>query len=158
MKQRNSLLFGLAGSAGLFLLFFGVLSIANSFDHAVTQLAKDWPWVIALSMGFGLQVGLYAWVQNQLALKSIAGKEIAATGAVSGTTMLACCAHHVVDVVPFLGLAFAATILNQFQPVFIAIGLASNLVGITFLLWTAKRYNVLQNHVIFREILKQQAN
>ncbi len=44
--------------------------------------------------------------------------------------MVACCAHHVADVLPLLGLSAAASFLAAYQIPFMLIGLAMNLIGI----------------------------
>lgn len=151
MKKRNALLYGLAGSAGLLLLFFGVLSIANSPMHAVTQFFSGWYWILALTLGFGTQVGLYVWMQNQfLGSTGVVGKEIAATGTVSGTSMAACCAHHLSDVLPLLGIGALSLFLNRFQLSFIVVGVFSNLLGIIYMLKTAQKHGVLSNHFVLR--------
>ena len=151
-KPRNALAFGLAGFAGLLLFFFGVLSFANSPWHAIDQFKADWYWILPLTIGFGTQIGLYVWLQNQLLNVSSAGKEMAATGTVSGASMVACCAHHVTDVLPLLGLAGAAVFLQQYQSVFIIVGLFSNLAGIVLMLKAAQAHNVLQNHFVFSRL------
>lgn len=65
------------------------------------------------------------------------GSSGALTGA-SGTTstlaMVACCAHHVADVLPILGLTAAATFLANYQTAFMLVGLGTTLVGITVML------------------------
>jgi tellurite resistance protein TehA-like permease len=48
--------------------------------------------------------------------------------------MLACCAHHVADVLPILGLTAAATFLSRYRPLFIWVGLGTTLVGILVML------------------------
>ena len=156
MKIRNALLYGLAGFAGLLLLFFGILSIANSPAHAWAQFTEGWYWIFALTTGFGTQVGLYVWMQNQFLLaSSIAGKEIAASGTVSGGSMVACCAHHVSDVLPLIGLGGAAILLNQYQSVFIVIGIFSSLLGIIFMLQMAQKHGIIQNHFLFAKLQNQ---
>ena len=51
----------------------------------------------------------------------------------SSTTiaMVACCAHHVADALPILGLTAAATFLANYKTAFLAAGLATNLIGIS---------------------------
>ena len=44
--------------------------------------------------------------------------------------MIACCAHHLADLAPFLGLAGAATILYDYRLMFVGVGLAINVVAI----------------------------
>lgn len=146
MKPRNALLYGLAGFFGLLLLFFGILSIANSPGHALQQFLDGWYWVLALSLGFGIQIGLYVWMQNQLIANALLGKEVVATATVSGASMVACCVHHLTDVLPLLGLGAAALFFSQYQSVFIAIGIFSNLLGIVFMLQTMQKHGLLEKH------------
>jgi hypothetical protein len=58
--------------------------------------------------------------------------------------MVACCAHHVTDVLPILGVSAAAVFLNQYQDVFIIVGVLSNLIGITVML------RIIQKHDLYK--------
>jgi hypothetical protein len=49
-------------------------------------------------------------------------------------SMVACCAHHVADVLPFLGLSAAASFLANYRLVFMGIGLATTITGIIVML------------------------
>jgi hypothetical protein len=62
------------------------------------------------------------------------------SGVVSGTAMLACCAHHLVDVLPILGISGAAIFLTQYQRLFLVLGLSINLLGIAYMV------HLLQKH------------
>jgi hypothetical protein len=56
--------------------------------------------------------------------------------------MVACCAHHVSDVLPLLSLSAAATFLAEYRLPFMAAGLVINLIGIgviTFLILRQRR-------------------
>lgn len=57
-----------------------------------------------------------------------------ASGGTSATAMVACCIHHVTDVLPILGLSAAASFLTRYQRPFMLIGLAMNMVGIIVML------------------------
>jgi hypothetical protein len=48
--------------------------------------------------------------------------------------MVACCAHHVADVLPILGLTAAAAFLAQYRLAFMLIGLGTTMIGIAFML------------------------
>ena len=48
------------------------------------------------------------------------------SGGTSVTAMVACCLHHVTDVLPILGLSAAATFLTRYQRPFMLIGLGMN--------------------------------
>jgi len=57
-----------------------------------------------------------------------------AGGTTSTVAMVACCAHHVTDVLPILGLTAAAAFLAQYRTAFMLVGLGMNLVGIAVML------------------------
>jgi len=48
--------------------------------------------------------------------------------------MLACCAHHLTDVLPILGLSGAAVFLNAYKTPLLWLGIVMNLAGIVYLL------------------------
>ena len=83
-------------------------------------------------MGFGIQWALFAKLKQ--------GKIVASSNSVvSGTAMVACCAHHAVEVLPFLGLAGAAVFLVNYQKELLIVGVISNLLGIGYMLWRLKQ-------------------
>jgi hypothetical protein len=53
--------------------------------------------------------------------------------------MLACCVHHVADVLPLLGLSGAAVFLAQYKVPFMLLGLLSNAIGIVVLVVTIRK-------------------
>lgn len=59
------------------------------------------------------------------------------TGGTTTSTiaMVACCAHHVTDVLPILGLTAAATFLAQYRIAFMLVGLGTTLIGILMMLF-----------------------
>ena len=62
-----------------------------------------------------------------------------ACGGTSATAMVACCIHHVTDVLPILGLSAAASFLTRYQRPFMLTGLAMNLIGIGVMLFVLYR-------------------
>jgi hypothetical protein len=142
-------LFGFAGGTVLLLLYFGLLTALNSFEHALTQFNEMWYWIMALAAGFGIQIGLYSYVRTKIKQKSAnAGKSVAAAGSVSGTSMVLCCLHHVTDVIPILGLSAAAIFLAQYQALFLFLGVLSNIVGIAMML------EIIQKHQLSEGFFK----
>ncbi len=143
--QIAPLLAGVAGSLALIALYFGVVSLANSPGHARELLWSDRYLVAAIAFGFGLQVGLYVYARRLLRARAMAlGSAGAAAAAGTGTStvaMVACCAHHVADVLPILGLSGAAIFLNDYRTPLMLAGLAINAFGVvvTFrLVWTTR--------------------
>jgi hypothetical protein len=122
-----------AGLAALSLLVFylGVITLAQSWGHALQQLGDDLPFVGAIAAGFGTQVGLFVYLRG-LHDRAPAGGVAASTGT-STAAMLACCAHHLVDVAPVLGLSGAAIFLNAYKTPLLWLGIVMNLVGILYL-------------------------
>ncbi len=137
--ERNNKIAGAACALLIFLFYFGIITFANSFSHAILQFSRDWYWIIALSAGLGLQVFLHFKLKHELSKKALTAKGLAATSGVSGAAMLACCAHHISDALPFLGLAFFAGFFYEYRDLFLLFGVLSNFVGIAYIL---KMYNL----------------
>jgi presenilin-like A22 family membrane protease len=56
--------------------------------------------------------------------------------------MVACCAHHLTDVLPLVGLAGAAFFLAAYQWLFLLLGVLSNLVGLVFMLGQLRKHRL----------------
>ncbi|MEK6954395.1 MAG: hypothetical protein AABX01_05275 [Candidatus Micrarchaeota archaeon] len=140
--ERNSSLAGILAFLLIFVFYFGIITLANSFPHALQQFSLDWPWIILLASGFGLQTRLHLHLKHQLYKKMLSSSGMAASGGVSGTAMLACCAHHISDALPFLGLAGAAGFLFDYREIFLLFGVLSNFVGIIYLLTKYNEYGL----------------
>ncbi len=126
--------------AALFLagLYLGLVSWAENPKHAMDLFWQDRWLVIPIILGFGVQVALYTILKMRLfvpvALSGPSGALTGAGGATSTIAMAACCAHHVTDVLPIMGLTAAAAFLAEYQIPFMVIGLATNLIGIAVML------------------------
>lgn len=129
---------GILGVLFLTAVYFGIVSWAESFDHAVEFFWQDRWIVIPIILGFGVQVALYAILKFQLFLpvdqKGLSGTSVGASGSSSTIAMVACCAHHITDVLPILGLTAAATFLAKYRLVFMGVGLGTTLLGIGYML------------------------
>lgn len=142
MTNKKRILWPLgAGIAGMLFLsgvYFGLVSWAEGPEHAL-QLFWDERWIIIpMILGFGVQAALYTILKKRLfiPLSSIgpSGAMMGAGGTTSTVAMVACCAHHVTDVLPIIGLTVAATFLAEYQTTFMLIGLGTTLAGIIFML------------------------
>ncbi len=142
---------GLLGAAALLALYLVILTLLQSIEHALGQLSQDWIWVGLVAGGFGTQLGLYAYLRSIIRHMKLAAAT-AATGAGTGTStvgMIACCAHHLADIAPLIGLTGASGLsgmvafLGEYKLQVILFGLLINLVGIALSL---------------RKIRKQQAH
>ncbi|MEE8390249.1 MAG: hypothetical protein V3S14_05550 [Anaerolineae bacterium] len=142
---RRPLAFGLLGSFGMMAFYLGLVTLLESWTHALDLFREDAPLVVPFIMGFGIQVGLFTYLKLGLHMTNGTRTAGAVTGTAGGTStlaMVACCAHHVTDVLPLLGLSGAAIFLSQYKIPFMVVGLLSNVIGIGVMLtmiWKAKR-------------------
>jgi len=130
---------GLMAAAMLMSVYLGIVSLTESPKHALSLFWEDKLFVIPIMLGFGIQVGLYTLLKKgwHMPLNVPAGgAATAASGSVSTFAMVACCAHHIADALPLLGLTAAATFLANWKIPFMIVGLISNLIGIAVMLRT----------------------
>jgi hypothetical protein len=93
-------------------------------------------------VGFGVQMGLYILLKKGLYLPVHVPGGAGMPGASAGTStlaMAACCAHHVTDVLPLVGLSAAAVFLAEYRIHFMVLGLITNLIGVGVMLWLIRR-------------------
>lgn len=142
-EVNMTFLYGLLGSFGLLGFYLLVMGLGSgSLDFAVSELVRLKYWASALILGFGIQVGLYGYLKG---FRNVGGREkgmMAGSSTTSAVAMVACCAHHLTDVLPLIGLSLAATFLSRYQEWFFAAGIVSNLAGIGLMV---RNLNILKN-------------
>jgi len=129
----SSAIVGAMGVGSLLTLYLGLISLAQGPDHAIYQLRADLPFVLAIAVGFGIQVGLFAELRATHARHRGSGALTAASAGAGSAAMLACCAHHLVDVLPLVGLSAATVFLNDYRVPLLALSLGMNALGIAIL-------------------------
>lgn len=134
--------FGILGSLGLFSLYYlTLLVITKDPAHPLTQMRLYQPWMSLLILGFGTQVGLYYLLKNGVSfrLNQQSNQEataITGTGAaISSMSMAACCAHHLAELIPILGISGAALFLTEYQKELLILGMTANGLGLIFMVW-----------------------
>jgi uncharacterized integral membrane protein len=143
---KQPLLWAMIAGLSLLSVYFLILTIANSFSHSIEQFKEMWQWITVLVLGFSIQAGLFTYIRRVMKLRKESGaatSSMAAAGGISTTSMVACCAHHVTDVLPILGVSAAVVFLNQFQDLFLTVGVLSNIIGISLML------RIIQNHDLY---------
>jgi|GEM_PF-287697 len=144
--ETKAALAGIGGTILLLTLFFAALTLIQSFEHATSLFAERWYLILALAFGFGVQVALFYYARNFCKVHEMrASASVAASGGVSTTSMVACCAHHIADAPALLGFGGAALFFAEYQNFFILIGIVSNALGSLFMLKT------MQGHSIYAE-------
>ena len=133
----------LLGSAFIASFYIGILTWAQGWEYASSKFMRDRWYVIPIIVGFGVQAALYTILRFRLFIPISStghvGSMMGASGGTSATAMVACCIHHVTDVLPILGLSAAASFLTRYQRPFMLIGLVMNLIGIGVMLFVLYR-------------------
>jgi YHS domain-containing protein len=136
--------FGQLAVLGLLTFYLGIITLAQGWTHALEQLVEDRWFVGAIASGFGTQLGLFTYLKG-LHAQAAAGGVAASTGA-STTAMLACCAHHLADILPIVGLSGAAIFLNAYKTPLLWLGILMNLIGIVYLLRKIRQQHQMACH------------
>jgi Cu+-exporting ATPase len=97
------------------------------------QFANFRYFIVALALGFGVQVGLYASLRQLVGTRKLSGRMVTASGTTSTAAMISCCTHYLVNVVPVLGVTGFVTLVAQYQNELFWLGLALNLGGVLYI-------------------------
>ena len=128
----------LLGSSLMAAIYFGILIWAQGSESAVSIFLSNRWFVVPIWITFGVQAALFSILRLRLFVPTAAaagsGAVMGTSGGTSVTAMVACCLHHVTDVLPILGLSAAATFLTRYQRPFMLLGLGMNIFGIIFML------------------------
>lgn len=88
---------------GMTAFYFGTLTwLGGGWGFAWRQFSQYWYLVVPIIVTFAAQVYLSA-------------RSAWASGPTSVVSMAACCAHHVADLIPLVGLVSAASFLVRYQ-------------------------------------------
>ena len=128
--RPRSVAAGMIGAGALLLIYLGIITLAQSVDHAIEQLAIDAVFVALIALGFGTQVALFVELRAVDRHHRASAAVTAAGTGTSAAAMLACCAHHLVDLLPLVGLSAAAVFLNAYKTPLFVIGIAMNVIGV----------------------------
>lgn len=150
--KKKAAIYGIMAGMIMFAVYFSILSISNSFSHAINQFFGLWYWILLLVIGFGVQIGLYSYIKNMHHMSKAVKAEVAATGTMSTGSMIACCAHHLTDVLPIIGLSAASLFLVKYQLLLIAVGVSSNFIGITIMLGIMQKSKIYKKNSRFFSI------
>ncbi len=124
--------------------YFVVVGLISGLDFAFDQFRRYWYFMSALALGFGIQVGMYAYLKDFVGQHDASGKVVAATGTTSTVSMVSCCAHYLVNVVPVLGVAGFLSVVAEYQIELFWLGLAFNVAGISYI--ATKMVNAAKEH------------
>lgn len=127
---RRSIAVGIVAAAALALFYLVVLTTLGGPGHVQDQWVADVPWILVLTVGFGAQASLMVELRRR---HRMAPRDTAAAGTAGGASavgMVACCAHHVADLAPFLGATGIAVALTAYRTQLMAFAVIVTAVGI----------------------------
>ena len=128
----------LLGSSLMAGVYFGIITWAQGWDYASNQFLLNRWYILPIYISFGIQAALYSILRFRLFVPTTTtghtGAMMGTSGGTSVTAMVACCLHHVTDVLPILGLSAAAAFLTRYQGPFMLVGLGLNIIGILVML------------------------
>ncbi|MBU0531627.1 MAG: hypothetical protein ABIG32_02555 [Candidatus Uhrbacteria bacterium] len=158
IKYIKPILAGLIGMFALGTIYWLILYVASGdLTHPFDQFLIYKYWISALIIGFGIQMGLFWYIRSGLHLPDGHATTAAATGAgTSAVAMVACCAHHLTDFLPILGLSAAALFLTEYQVYLFGLGVVSNLFGINLMGYIIKTKTCPDFFQPFRNIISNQ--
>lgn len=129
----KSLAYGLLSGAGILAIYILILTIFQSYGFALYEFKRLWVWLVPLSTGFGTQIGLYHSIKHDATIKT----GVSTSGTISGGSMLVCCSHYLLTMIPLIGITGLSTLtlfLMAYQKAFFSIGIASSILGITLMI------------------------
>ena len=120
---------GAVGMASFYALVVGGFS--DSVEHLFDQIRLDWYLLVPIIAGFGVQIAVMAELRRRHRLMGSAMGAGAAGAGASTAGMIACCAHHIAELLPFLGATAATSFLYDTRVAFMVVGLGINGVALT---------------------------
>ncbi len=141
--RRRAVVVGLLAGGGLLAFYVGVvLAASKSVEHLQSLVAEDAWFVAAITAGFGTQIGLFAYLRGVIrAARGQLSAAVAATGTGGSTlAMIACCAHHLTDIVPLAGMTAASLFLTEYKRPLMTAGLVATGIGIAWMLWLIRSH------------------
>ena len=120
-------------SAILLLVYFAVLTLVSGWGFAQSQFADFWYFIISLVVGFGIQIALYQYIKGLVHEGLGMGKVVGVSGTTSTATMISCCAHYLVNLVPIIGITGLATFVAEYQIKIFWVGIFFNIAGIGYM-------------------------
>lgn len=133
---KNPFIFGAIIGILVILFNISVASLAEgSIENGYDVYLSNGIFVYLIPLAVGIQMGLFRYHRN-LTTGNIAGTEKMgmAGSATSSLTMVACCLHHVSDLLPTVGFILAASsFLIRYKDTIIIIGLMANVIGSAYI-------------------------
>jgi Cu+-exporting ATPase len=126
-------LYGFLGAVALLSIYLTIVSTLSGWTLFIDQFLQFWYFIIALAIGFGIQLGLYIYLKGLVHGSDLSGKVMVISGTTSTGAMISCCAHYLVNILPILGVTGLVSIVSQYQVHLFWVGLIFNIAGIAYI-------------------------
>ena len=139
-RPRKPFIYGSTAAFVMVGFYLGLITLTSDWYNAKAQFNEYRWWVIALAVGLGIQVSLFTRMRQAMTTMHLKGAAsgMAASGGMSGVAMALCCSHYLAGLLPLIGLPFLSTAiagLARYQTEFFLVGLISNLLAMTYMVW-----------------------
>ncbi len=131
---RKSVFRGVLASGVLLLIYFAFVSLISGWGFAQDQFGRFWYFIVPLSLGFGIQFGIYSYLKAAIIQKNLSKSVLAVSGTTSTVAMISCCTHYLANFLPILGITGVVVFVSQYQVELFWLGLGFNLLGIFYML------------------------
>ena len=140
----RSIRHGLIALAAMALFYVVVVRAASgSWNHLADQLRQDRYYLAAILVGFGTQVALVSELRHRHGKGRRAALSAGVGAGASTAGMIACCAHHLAELLPVIGAASAAGFLTDYRIPFMLVGITINAVAVVLV---ARRLGYMKHH------------
>lgn len=137
----KGVIWGVSVMIVVILINWSVLSLLSFPLMAMNIINQYWYLLVLLIGGFGLQVGLFVYYNT---MNAIGCGTTVVSGGISGFSMILCCSHYLLNLLPFLGAVVgisALAALSKYTPHFLWLGVISNVIGISVLYYQKNKYS-----------------
>ena len=117
-----------------------VAGASGSWEHLGSQVRQDWYLLVLILGGFGLQVGLLSELRRRHRLDAAAVATGGAGATAASAGMVACCAHHLVELFGVVGVAGVAGFLADYRGPFMVAGIGINALAVFITLRALRRH------------------
>lgn len=121
--------------------YFSILILVSGWAFTKQQFFTYWYFIVALALGFGIQIGLYTYLKNISRQRNSSGKVVAVSGTTSTVAMISCCSHYLVNILPIIGITGLVTIISQYQIQLFWLGLLANFLGIIYMIKRIRKFS-----------------
>ncbi|WP_406676794.1 hypothetical protein [Moorella sp. ACPs] len=151
LSLKSAVITGIIAAFALVAFYFLLVGISSrSWQHSLELLRQDRFYVGAIAAGFGTQVGLYSHIRRWQKFSRARGAgAVAASGTGTSTaSMVACCLHHLGEVLPVIGASGIAIFLERYRYPVMWLGITINLLGIYLMLHIIATNNLWPSRVL----------